>query len=149
MEDTPFDVVSLAVEIIATIIVIGFIGLALTLATNMQKSYQREADIQVMMQEMAMYSKYDNTLVTGSDAIEAIYLYAAGDFFVYVEGASPGPCFGVRDGSYAVPGVGTVSCRWPIPTNVGTMSIVSTDYYEASVELGTNGEVIGLKFIKG
>lgn len=75
MDQTPFDIIILAVDLILVLLVMGFIGMMMTISSQMTKSYQSEEDIANYMQEYATFSKYDNTELSGSDAVEAIYMY--------------------------------------------------------------------------
>ena len=98
MDDTPMNLVALAVEIMITLLVISFIGFALYLGNQMQRSYQREIDVANRMNDFAMFSKYDAVLVSGSDVLEAIFRYADDGFVVQISGtpiniAPPNPPF--------------------------------------------------------
>lgn len=85
MDQTPMDIFIMAVELTLTILILGFIGFMMTLGNQMVKSYQKEVDIANNMQEYASFSKYDNTSLSGSDAVEAIHMYASGDLIVTVK----------------------------------------------------------------
>ena len=85
MDQTPLDIFIMAVELTLTLLVLGFIGTMITLGTQMTKSYQKEVDIANTMQEYASFSKYDDTSLSGSDAVEAIHMYASSDLTVTIK----------------------------------------------------------------
>jgi hypothetical protein len=99
----------------------------------MQNSYQREADVAVMMQEMAMFSKYDGTSLSGSDATEAVYLYASHDFSVQVGTTTWGA------GGGGLPGEASFINPFGVivPTTVFTANLVFSP---------AGGQVIGIVF---
>jgi hypothetical protein len=85
MDQTPMDIFIMAIELTLTILVLGFIGSMMILGNQMVKSYQKEVDIANNMQEYASFSKYDDTSLSGSDAVEAIHMYASGDLVVTIK----------------------------------------------------------------
>lgn len=85
MDQTPLDIFIIAIELILTLLILGFIGAMMTLGTQMTKAYQQEVDIANTMQEYASFSKYDNTLLSGSDIVEAIHMYASEDLTVIIK----------------------------------------------------------------
>jgi len=85
MDQTPLDIFIMAVELTLTLLVLGFIGTMMTLGTQMTKSYQKEVDIANTMREYASFSKYDDTSLSGSDAVEAIHMYASSDLTVTIK----------------------------------------------------------------
>jgi hypothetical protein len=84
MEDRPFDLAALVIELIICMLVIGVIANLFGVSDRLVNTYQRELDTQYALQEYARYAKYDNALVTGGDVIGAIYEHTNDTFFISV-----------------------------------------------------------------
>ena len=86
MEESPINLVSLAVSVILTVAVVGLIGFVFSISQQMQTSYQRTVDASNRMEMFAMYSQYDDVLVSGSDVAEAIFRHVQPGLEVNADG---------------------------------------------------------------
>jgi len=164
MENTASDLVTIAVEVIVALLVVVFIGFALTVGAQVRNSYQLEVDVADRMTEYAVYSKYDSKRVSGSDALEAIFTYVAEGFRVEVRRI---PYSGINQlwepasKTWINRGVGDdvyTNGHAIDNSNINSLSYlsltaangcISTDRnYNASLIISANGHVIGLRFVE-
>ncbi len=130
MDQTPFDLVTIAFEVILTTLVLGVAGTLMSLSGQMMRSYQKEVDVANMMAEYSTYSKYDGTELSGSDVVEAIHLYANTAFPIKVGGTT------------------FTNANYTLDELIGSASPkVSIDKdYKAEIQIGGNGNVSGIIF---
>ncbi len=130
MDQTPFDIVTTAFELIITVLVLSTASTLMFLGSRMMQSYQKEIDVSNMMTEYSTYSKYDDTTLSGSDVVEAIHLYAD-DVFPIKVGSST-----FQDANYSLDNL------------VGSpASVIHLDKdYKAELRVGTNGNISGIVF---
>lgn len=85
-EENATNLVVLAIEIILAVLVVAFIGFALSIGSDMRSSYQRTVDASNRMEIYAMMSQYDGTVVSGSEVAEAIFTHTQPGLQVRVNG---------------------------------------------------------------
>lgn len=129
MEKTPTDLLAIALELIVFILIIGFVSRFLLIGNTLITSYQQEIDSAAIMEEYAIYTKFDNTALSGSDIVEAIYVHASSDFTVTVNGRS------FNDALTTLETLNTI--------------INMTADYNSLLNLHQNGHVIGITFNGG
>lgn len=130
MEKTPFDLLSIAFEMIIFLLVIASISRFTLIHNSLFTSYQDEVDSIAIMEDYAVYNKYDGVEVSGSDVVEALLVYPSSFFTVSV---------GTRSYTTAVSDLTSL-------TTGSSPIVVLTQDYNATLEIGVNGEVIGITF---
>lgn len=135
MEKTPMELLTIALELMLTIFVIGFIARFVVIGNNLLDSYQREIDSAIVMEEYAIYNKFDATQLSGADVVEAVFLHANNSFEIYVNSSSP--TFG---------GSSFDASAITLENILATGGIVMTNDYNSKLKMHTNGHVIGIIF---
>jgi len=135
MDNIPFEIVLVAIQVIVAVIVVGVMGLGLYYASRLTQIYQREADISSMMFEHSMFSRFDATRLSASDVIESIFTHASPDFFIRVDN------FDFTSADF------TLSHLLDGNVATGSPAIDLLRDFTANLYIGTNGEIRGIIFI--
>jgi hypothetical protein len=69
--------VELAISTALTALLLTVIIFFVNIGGSASTAFQREQDSQFRLQEFAKYAEYDNTVVSGADAIACIYRFAS------------------------------------------------------------------------
>lgn len=164
MERKPFDFVIIAVEIMVVVLILGFTGRMLDLGKSATDLYQAELETARMMEQYAIYNKYDGTTLSGSDVVEALYVHAGSDFCVVLPSLRVTTQRDILGGtnfssSSIATWLGTNTSWVSTGGTVNTLDLTTMDLatvvadyvdisstYTAVLITHTNGHVVGLEF---
>lgn len=122
----------MALEVVITTIIIGAILSIANLANQSMAIYQKDVDTNYQMELYDKYSMYDDTIVSGADAISSVFLYASPDFTIQI-----------GSNSYNNPSVNIADLEAFIdPTGDYSASLI----FDKDAFGNSNGAIIGLKF---
>lgn len=163
MERELRDYILIPFEIILTLVVLGVIAQFMSIGQSQIDRYQKEVDTTAIMEQYAIYNKYDGTELSGSDIMEAVFVHGGDDFVINVQylntsGATQrvalgGSTFGgsgtaINSWMYSNSGVwADVSIVITVSTvsGLGTYIDLSKDY-KATLVTHNNGHIIGINF---
>lgn len=133
MSDLVSKYVELAISTALTALLLTVIIFFVNIGGNASTAFQQEQDSQYRLQEFAKYAEYDDTVVSGADAIACIYKFAS---------SSTIPASG-RDVRVFVGSAERFSNE-SIATLESTINPVGT--YNATIQMNANGAVEAIRF---
>lgn len=133
MSDLVSKYVELAIGTALTALLLTVIVLFVNIGGSAAAAFQREQDSQFRLQEYAKYAEYDDTTVSGADAIACVYRFASSGTVAAAD----------RDVRIFVGGMERFSNE-SIATLESAINPVGT--YNASIQTNVNGAVESIRF---